>query len=53
MITAVFQGGSTERKSINDDEHGYGHEKRRPSTYVDGKNGAGLYFYIVVVPNGI
>ena len=31
-IAAVFPSGSKKRKSNNDDNHGYGLEKRRPST---------------------
>ena len=33
----VFPRGSKKRKSNNDDKHGHGQEKRRPSTYVEGK----------------
>ena len=36
-IADVFPGGSIKRKSNNDDKHGHGQEKRRPSTYVEGK----------------
>ena len=35
---AVFPRGSKNRKSNNDDKHDYGQEKRRPLTYVEGKN---------------
>ena len=34
--TAAFsflEGGPTKRKSINDDKHGQGQEKRRPTTF--------------------
>jgi hypothetical protein len=31
-IAAVFPRGSKKRKSNNDDKHGHGKEKRRPST---------------------
>ena len=37
-ITAAGAGGSEKRKSSNDDEHTHGRKKRRPSTYVEGKN---------------
>ena len=32
FIAAVFPRGSKKRKSNNDDKHGHGQEKRRPST---------------------
>ena len=31
-IVAVFPRGSKKRKSNNDDKHGHGQEKRRPTT---------------------
>ena len=31
-IVTVFPRGSTMRKSNNDDKHGHGQEKRRPTT---------------------
>ena len=31
-IAAVFPRGSKKRKSNNDDKHGHGQEKRRPTT---------------------
>ena len=31
-IVTVFPRESTKRKSNNDDEHGHGQEKRRPTT---------------------
>ena len=31
-IAAVFPRGSKKRKSTNDDKHGHGQEKRRPTT---------------------
>ena len=31
-IAAVFPRGSKKKKSNNDDKHGHGQEKRRPST---------------------
>ena len=31
-------GGVEKGKSSNDDGHGHGQKKRRPSTYVEGKN---------------
>ena len=34
---AVFPGRSNNGKSSHGDEYGHGHEKRRPSTYVEGK----------------
>ena len=37
-IVLVFPRGSNKMKSNNDDKHGHGQEKRRPSTYVEGKN---------------
>ena len=37
-ITAKVPGGSEKRKSSNDGEPAHGQEKRRPSTYVEGKN---------------
>ena len=37
-ITCVFPGGSEKRKSSNDGEPAHGQEKRRPSTYVEGKS---------------
>jgi len=33
----ISQGGAEKWKSSNDDKHGQGQEKRRPSTYVEGK----------------
>ena len=36
-ILAVFPRGSKKRKSINDNKHDHGQEKRRPSTYLEGK----------------
>ena len=38
--TAAFsflEGGPTKRKSTNDDKHGQGQEKRRPTTFSWGK----------------
>ena len=35
---SICKGGSGKWKSSNDDEHGQGQKKRRPSTYVEGKN---------------
>ena len=35
--TAVFPGGSKKGKSSHDIEYGHGQEKRRPSTFVEGK----------------
>ena len=32
LIAAVFPGGSIKRKSNNDDKHGHGQEKRKPTT---------------------
>ena len=37
QITIEFSGGSEKGKSSNDDGHGHGQKKRRPSTNVDGK----------------
>ena len=37
-IAAVFPGGSKKRQSNNDDKHGHGQEKRRPSTCVEGES---------------
>ena len=34
-----FVGGSPKRKFNHDDTHDHGQGKRRPSTYVEGKNG--------------
>ena len=39
------RGGAKKRKSNNDDKHDHGLEKRRPSTYVEGKH---IYIYIYV-----
>ena len=36
-IIAEVPGGSEKRKSSNDGEPAHGQEKRRPSTYVEGK----------------
>ena len=40
-IIAVFPRGSKKRKSNNDDKHGHGQDKRRPSTLWWAKNGRG------------
>ena len=37
-IAAVFPRKSKKRKSNNDDKYDDGQEKRRPSTYVEGRN---------------
>ena len=38
IIVAVFPKGSTNRKSNTDDKRDHCQEKRRPSTYVEGRN---------------
>ena len=45
-ITFVFPGGSNKSNSSNDDEHGHGQKKSRPSTYVEGTNGRTVEKYI-------
>ena len=41
---AVFPRVSKKREPNNDDKHYHGQEKRRPSTYVEGK--IKVYFYV-------
>ena len=36
-IVAVFTGGSKKGEASHDGEYGHGQEKRKPSTYVEGK----------------
>ena len=43
---AVFPRGSKKRKSNNDDKHDHGQEKRRTSTYVEGRIDKYLFAFL-------